>query len=332
MSIINDIMKNIDMILLIKIGVQIVLALIIYSKIKKTTKDFEFLKFKKLILVLTLAIIIAYNLGLGGLSLVLTTLLIGYPISNILAYPQEFRNFLDDFQERKVSKKNVSRLLSSDSLDAVAETIVRCYRQKLGSVIVITREDYLNDIENTGYKMGDTNINSDLMELMFKPNSPLNKGAIIIRDDKIVANNCKLSPIIVKEQLAKAGGGEKHFAMLGVVTTTDAVVIGTSGDSGYITIGGTRPDGSAYFRLLAKMQEHDMQNGLTKDEIKRIIKILLEGVGNPEDYHLEKEKELEKQRMLEEKAHKKLDKAKNVKSKEQKIAERNEKRNKKKNK
>ena len=75
------------------------------------------------------------------------------------------------------------------------------------------------------------------------------------------------------------------------------------------------------------MQEHDMQNGLSKDEIKKIIKILLEGVGNPEDYKIEQEKKAEKQRMLEEKAQRKLEKAKNVKSREQKIAERNEKRN-----
>lgn len=327
---ITNILKNIDMILLIKISVEILLILITYSKVKKSTKNFEFLKFRELIPIFLFLIFITYHTGLVSASIIFSILLIAYPISNILAYPQDFRNFLDDYQKRKVSKKNVQRLLSDDSLDAVAETIVRCYRQKLGSVIVITREDYLKDIEDSGYDMGETNINADLMELMYKSNSPLNKGAIVIRDDKIVASNCRLSPIIVKEQLAKAGGGEKHFGMLGVVTTTDAVVIGTSGDSGYITIGGTRPDGSAYFRLLAKMQEHDMQNGLSKDEIKKIIKILLEGVGNPEDYKIEQEKKAEKQRMLEEKAQRKLEKAKNVKSREQKIAERNENRNKRK--
>lgn len=315
-----------------KILIEFLLIFIIYRKVKKHTKDFSFLKFKKLILYLVLTIFISSGLGMYGLSIISGVILIMYPLSNILAYPQEFRNFLDDYHQRKVSKKNVGRLISDKNIEALADTIVNNYRKKQGSVYVITREHSLTEMEDTGYSLGSTEINSELMELLYTRNSPLGKGAVIIRDNKIVSCNSKLYPIIDNQQLSSMGAGTKHLGMLGVVTTTDAVVIGTSGDSGYITIGGTRPDGSAYFRFLAKMQEHDLQNGLSKSEIVSTIKILLEGVGNPEDIHLEKEREEEKQRKLEEASRLKLEKARNVKSKEQKIEERNEKRNKKKSK
>lgn len=308
--------------------VQLILSFIILKKLKKSTKDFSFLTFKKIIPPLVYGIAITSGLQLYGISLLFGIVLLYYTISNVLAYPQDFRNFLDDYHERKVSKKNVSRLISDENIEALAETIVRSYRQKLSTVFVITREDALTEIENSGYKMGRTEINSDLLELLFKPNSALGKGAVVIRDNYIVANNCKLPMFLENEQLKRAGTGNKHLGMLSVISSTDAVVIGTSGDSGYITMGGTRPDGSAYFRILAKMQEHDLQNGLSKGEIIKTIKVLLEGVGNPEDYAREKELEQEKQRKLEEASRKKLERAKNVKSKEQKIAERNEKRRK----
>lgn len=307
--------------------IDILVVLIVYTRIKKSTKNFELFKFKKMILGLALATVISYHLHLGGASIIFGLILVIYPIINILAYPQIFRNFLDDYQNRNVSKGNVDRLLSDDGLEAVAETIVRCYRQKLGSAIVITRKDYLKDIEDSGYDMGETTVITDLLELCFKPQSNLNKGALIIRDNKVVATNSKL-PIVRNEQMGKSGAGNRHFGMFGVVTTSDAVVIGTSGDSGYITIGGTKPDGSAYFRFLVRMQEHDIQNGITKEEIKNTIKTLLSGVGNPEDYQLELQEEEEKERRLQERAQRKLDKAKNVKSKEQKMAERADKRRK----
>lgn len=311
--------------------IDLIFTYLVYLKVKKSTNDFELFKFKKLIFILPILIVITYHLNLGGLSLILSIILGIYPITTILAYPQEFRNFLDDYKNktRVVSKGNVSRLISEKGLEEVVDTIISLYRQKLGSSIIITRQDYLEDVEKSGYDLGETEILSDVLTLFFTNNSKLNKGAIVIRDNKIVGANCKM-PIVYNEQLQRSGAGNKHFGMFGIVTTTDAVVVGTSGDSGYITIGGTRPDGTAYFRFLVKMQEHDIQNGITKGELLKILNILLKGVGNPEDYKQEQEKIEEKERLLQEKAQQKIERAKNVKTKEQKMAEREERRNSKK--
>lgn len=303
--------------------VDLIVVWFVFRKVKKQTKNFELFAFKKLIFILVNGIVISYHLGLVGLSIVLGVILGIYPIINLIAYPQEFRNYLDDMKGRKISKGNIQRLLSDKSLDEVTEAIVRSYRQKLSTTIVITRQDVLSDIEKTGYNFGEATILADFIEMCYKHNSELNKGAMVIRDDKVVALNCRL-PVIYNEQLDRAGGGNKHLGMFGVVNTSDAVVIGTSGDSGYITIGGTPSNDSSYFRFMVKMQEHDIQNGLTKEEIKSAIKSLLSGVGSPEDYQAEHEKEVEKQRLLEEKAQRKIEKTKNERSKEQKMAERAE--------
>lgn len=320
---------NINLIDIILLVVDLILAFIIYSKIKKSTKNFEMFKFKKMIFTLSFLIVIFYHLGLGGVSILLAIVLGIYPIITLIAYPQTFRNFLDDYQTRKVSKQNVNRMISDKNIGNLADAIINNYNQKLGSLYVITRQDLLSDIESNGYDMGETNISKDLLELFFKPNSPLGLGAVVIRDNKIVSTNSRL-PYVSNELLKQQGATEKQFGMLGVSLTSDAVVIGTNGESGFITIGGTRPQGNSYFRLNAKLQVHDVQNGLTRDEIISTIKILMSGVGNPEDFHREQQLEQEKQEKLEQKAQDKLNRAKNIKSKEQKIQERNEKRNKKK--
>lgn len=308
--------------------VDVVVVYAIYNKIKKQTNDFDLFRLKKMILTLMISIVITSQLGLSGTSLILTVVLGIYPVLTFIAYPQEFRNLLDDISGRKITNRNKDRLLSEEGIEEVAEAIVRNYRKTVGCVFIITATETLTDIENSGLDLGEVNISADFLETATSHTSTLNKGAFVIRDNKLVTANAKM-PIAYNEQVERAGGGNKHFGILGTISSSDAIVIATSGQSGAITIGGTRPEGDAYFRFLIKMTEHDTMSGISKEEIKNTLRTLVSGVGNPEDFAIKQQKELERKQALEEKMQRKIEKTLNAKSQEEKIAEREEARRKK---
>ena len=106
-------------------------------------------------------------------------------------------------------------------------------RQKVGALIVFERSATLDDIVATGDRI-DANINQRLIENIFFKNSPLHDGAVVIRDDQVIAAACILP-------LAEASGisrelGTRHRAAIGISENTDAAVIVVSEETGIVSL------------------------------------------------------------------------------------------------
>ena len=69
---------------------------------------------------------------------------------------------------------------------------------------------------------------------IFYPKSPLHDGAVIIRENKIMAANCFL-PLSQDNSLSRELG-TRHRAAIGISENSDAVVIVVSEESGKISI------------------------------------------------------------------------------------------------
>lgn len=106
-------------------------------------------------------------------------------------------------------------------------------KNNMGALIIIERTMSLNDIVNTG-ELIDANINSQLIKNIFFKNSPLHDGAMIIRNNRIVAAACIL-PVSHNTDISK-DYGLRHRAALGITQQSDAISIVVSEETGQITI------------------------------------------------------------------------------------------------
>ena len=82
--------------------------------------------------------------------------------------------------------------------------------------------------------MLDSTVSGPLLTNIFEPNTPLHDGAVIIRDDRIVAAACVLS--LTEQSNLSRDLGTRHRAGLGVSETTDAIVFIVSEETGIISM------------------------------------------------------------------------------------------------
>ncbi len=119
----------------------------------------------------------------------------------------------------------------------VIQTVARACSQlslaRHGALIVLERETGLQDIIETGVRL-DAEVSEELLLTLFFPNTALHDGAIIIRQDCIVAAGCVLP-------LSTTDGGERqlgtrHRAAIGVTESSDAIAVVVSEETGIISI------------------------------------------------------------------------------------------------
>ena len=102
-----------------------------------------------------------------------------------------------------------------------------------GALIVLQRETGLEEVAETGVMIhGD--VSADLLGTIFTPKSPLHDGAVIIRDDRIVAAGALLP--LAETSIHTERFGTRHRAALGITEQTDAVVVVVSEENGQISL------------------------------------------------------------------------------------------------
>ena len=98
---------------------------------------------------------------------------------------------------------------------------------------MLQRETGLEEVAETGVMIhGD--VSADLLRTIFTPKSPLHDGAVIIRDDRIVAAGTLLP--LAETSIQTERFGTRHRAALGITEQTDAIVVVVSEENGQISL------------------------------------------------------------------------------------------------
>ena len=135
--------------------------------------------------------------------------------------------------------------------------------RRIGALIVLERNTKIGDIVRTGCEI-DSAVSSELLINIFIPNTPLHDGAVIIRENRILAARCIL-PLTQNETLSQEFG-TRHRAALGLSECSDAAIIVISEETGKIS-----------FTL-----NGDMSRNFTEETLKKVImKVLSSDSGNP---------------------------------------------------
>src|SRR6266480_4117946 len=102
-----------------------------------------------------------------------------------------------------------------------------------GALIVLERGTGLEEVAETGVMLH-ADVSSDLLRTIFAPRTPLHDGAVIIREEMILAAGSLLP--LAEMTVHTERFGTRHRAALGITEQTDAVVIVVSEENGQISL------------------------------------------------------------------------------------------------
>lgn len=115
----------------------------------------------------------------------------------------------------------------------VAQSCQRLADRKHGALIVLERATGLESYADTGLKI-DSVITSELLQNIFFRNAPLHDGAVIIRENRLLAAACILP--LTSSYMSDRRLGLRHRAAIGITEATDAIAIVVSEEHGTISI------------------------------------------------------------------------------------------------
>jgi diadenylate cyclase len=153
-------------------------------------------------------------------------------IAVIVIFQPELRMALSKLN---LKRRKIREVTTFDRfLDQLSNSVYRLAEQKAGALIVLENEDSLQEYAQKSVVLNGE-FSSELLETIFITKTPLHDGAIIIRDQTILAAAVILPLVEDTSQLTKSMG-TRHRAGLGMSQTTDAVVIIISEETGKVSI------------------------------------------------------------------------------------------------
>ncbi|RME80752.1 MAG: TIGR00159 family protein [Caldilineae bacterium] len=164
---------------------------------------------------------------------------------------------------------------STGTSKLISELISACSQLsqvRYGAIIVLEDQTGLQEYIETGVRINST-VDADLLMTIFYPGTPLHDGAVIIRNEQIVAAACVLP--LTRRPLADTSLGTRHRAGIGITEDTDALVIIVSEESGAISV-------ARNGRLARRLEEK---------RLRRILESFYESRGQLFDFDIEEVEE-----------------------------------------
>lgn len=216
------------------IGVDIALVwYVIYQLIMliRGTKAIQLLKGIGVVLAVRLG---SFLLGLQTLQWIADQALQWGFLIIIILFQPELRRALEQLGRGSIfsrSSRSEEEILE-EKIEAIVQSCDYMGKRRIGAIITLERETGIDDYAETGTPINGE-LTQELLTNIFTPNTPLHDGAVIIKNEKIVAAACYLplseSPFISKEL------GTRHRAAVGISEVTDALTVVVSEETGNIS-------------------------------------------------------------------------------------------------
>lgn len=127
----------------------------------------------------------------------------------------------------------------ADEVQAVIAAIVtaamRLSERRHGGLMVLERQVGLKNYADSGTRLNAT-VTVELLMQIFYPNTPLHDGAVLIKDNRILAAACVMPLPSGETIVPDRHMGLRHRAALGISEVSDAVAVVVSEETGGISI------------------------------------------------------------------------------------------------
>lgn len=162
-------------------------------------------------------------------------------IALVIIFQPELRRALEQLgQQQLIAKflpfddnKEKGERFSDRTVNELIKAATELSRAKTGALIVIEQNIVLSEFEKTGIEV-DGLVTSQLLINIFEHNTPLHDGAVIVRENRVVAATCYL-PLSDNLNLSKELG-TRHRAGVGISEVSDSLTIIVSEETGKISL------------------------------------------------------------------------------------------------
>lgn len=208
---------------------------ILYYILKNLRKNVKMVLLFKGILVIIFLKIFSDLLGLVTIGFLLDYIIEWAPLALIVIFQPEIRNVLEHLGRSQLLGRH--KVLTVDEREKMVYEIVGSLdylrKAKIGALIVIERDNSLNDYIEKSKKIY-AEISSDLLISIFFPNNPLHDGGVIIQGDKITSAGA-VFPTSDNLKISKRLG-TRHRAALGISEEMDCISIIASEETGRLSL------------------------------------------------------------------------------------------------
>lgn len=161
-------------------------------------------------------------------------------IAIIIIFQPELRNALEQLGKRNFiaslfdsGSNEKKERFSAKTTNELVKAVFEMSKDKTGALIVIEQNVALGDYERTGIPI-DAMVSSQLLVNIFEHNTPLHDGAVIMRNNRIVAATCYL-PLSDNLEINKELG-TRHRAGIGISEVSDSMTIIVSEETGDVSV------------------------------------------------------------------------------------------------
>ncbi len=217
----------------------IIIATVVYQVVRWLQGTRAWVLFKGILVIFAItvaAMILRFNAILWILS---NTINVGI-IAVLIIFQPELRRALESLGRSNLLASIISSdpdqqnlHMQHDSVEEIVYAVEEMSKTKTGALIVIEKDILLGEHETTGIPV-DALISSQLIMNIFEHNTPLHDGAIIIRNDRVVAATCYL-PLSDNMSLSKELG-TRHRAAVGITEVSDCMVVIVSEENGFVSL------------------------------------------------------------------------------------------------
>ncbi|MCP4166915.1 MAG: TIGR00159 family protein [Chloroflexi bacterium] len=121
---------------------------------------------------------------------------------------------------------------TSKLISDLISTCSRLSQLRNGAIIILEDQTGLEDYVESGVRIN-ASINTELLLSIFNPTAPLHDGAVVIRDEQIVAASVVLP--LTQRTLVDTSLGTRHRAAIGITEDSDALSLVVSEETGNIS-------------------------------------------------------------------------------------------------
>lgn len=201
-------------------------------------------------IVLGIVFLIAVVLEMNVVLWVFQNAMVVGIVALVVIFQPELRGALEQLGRKNIlgsipsfDNQKAKDRFSEKSIQAIVKAAYDMGKVKTGALIVVERDIQCREYERTGIPI-DSEISSQLLVNIFEHNTPLHDGAVLMRDNRIVAATCYL-PLSNNLQVSKELG-TRHRAALGISEVSDSLTIVVSEETGFVSLA---CDGKLYRKI-----------------------------------------------------------------------------------
>jgi diadenylate cyclase len=194
---------------------------------------------------------------LQTLNWLIRNMLVYVAFAAIVIFQSDIRRALAHFGQAPFFRYIFRQETADETIEEVVVAATLLSQQKIGAIVAIERQIGLRNYIESGIPL-DAMLTYDLLITIFRPDSPLHDGAVILQEGRVAAAACFL-PLTVNPRLSRELG-TRHRAAIGLTEENDAAAIVISEETGKISIA----------------LNGEIERGLTPDDLRARLRDLIQ--------------------------------------------------------